>query len=76
MFTMLTPALLAWVALILLVEAGMWLLFHRGVVRICIPADLAVLRKPRVSMAMLHVFAFLHTALLLFAVIAAHFFLW
>lgn len=73
---MLTTVLLAWAAVILLMEAGMWLLFHRGVVRICIPANLALLRRPRVSMAMLHVFALLHTLFLLAVVVAAHLFLW
>lgn len=73
---MLAPVLLAWAAIILLMEAGMWLLFHRGVVRICIPADLRTLHGPRVTMAMLHVFAALHAIFILLTVIVAHAYLW
>jgi len=73
---MLIPVLLSWALLILLIEFGMWILFHKGVVRICIPSDLTVLRRPRVSMAMLWIFAMFHTVFLLSVVITAHLFLW
>lgn len=72
---MLTPLLL-WITSILLMEGGMWYLFRRGVVRICIPADLSVLRKPRVTMVMLRAFALLHTVFIVAIIAASYFLLW
>ncbi|HLD07998.1 MAG TPA: hypothetical protein VJB60_02950 [Candidatus Peribacterales bacterium] len=63
-------------SIILLLEGGMWLLFRRGAVRICIPADVYVLRKPRVTMAMLGGFALIHAACLFLILATTYFFLW
>lgn len=72
MISVLLPVLV----LILLMEGGMWYLFRKGAVRICIPSSLLVLRKPRVTMAMLHMTAVIHTIFLLTAVILAYIYLW
>lgn len=70
------PVFLAVCALILLIEGGMWYLFRKGAVRICIPSTMLVLRKPRITMAMLHVAAVTHTIVLLIAAFFAYLFLW
>jgi len=73
---MFIAVLAVWAIFVLLVEAAMWFLFHRGIIRISIPTNTMAHRGPHISMAMFHIFALLHTTLLLSVITAAHIFLW
>ncbi len=67
--------ILGWVFLILVIEGGMWWLFRKGMVRICLPQNTTI-KKPFMTMAALHLFAFGHTLFLLLVIVFSHLFLW
>ena len=64
-----------WVLLILVIEGGMWWLFRKGMVRICLPQNLTTIKKPFMTMAALHLFALGHTFFLFLVIVFSFLFL-
>ena len=73
---MLFPVILGWVLLVLLTEGGMWWLFRRGMVRICLPQNLTTIKRPWMTMAAMHLFALCHTIFMVITIVFSYLFLW